>query len=175
MTKPPWFTLTGGVRATATWTATGRGSATLRTRADFSAMWTGSLYCLSKYSAFPTIFDLTSPFFQFSLQTSTLLTVRICYSDSTCGDLRAQYFFVWGVSRRFNNTNILRSKCKRFPWRMAIYEILILHFCQGASPKEFQWTDNIYIYFWQGASGMRYLSNEACDSQTDLSVYARNS
>ena len=38
MTKPPWFTLTGGVRATATWTATGRGSATLRTRADFSAM-----------------------------------------------------------------------------------------------------------------------------------------
>ena len=103
MTKPPWFTLTGGVRATATWTATGRGSATLRTRADFSAMWTGSLYCLSKYSAFPTIFDLTSPFFQFSLQTSTLLTVRICYSDSTCGDLRAQYFFVWGVSRKFNS------------------------------------------------------------------------
>lgn len=121
MTKPPWFTLTGGVRATATWTATGRGSATLRTRADFSAMWTGSLYCLSKYSAFPTIFDLTSPFFQFSLQTSTLLTVRICYSDSTCGDLRAQYFFVWGVSRQFN---ILRSKSKRFPWRMETNRIL---------------------------------------------------
>ena len=60
MTKPPWFTLTEGVRATATWTATGRGSATLRIRADFSAMWTGSLYCLSKYLAFPTIFDLTA-------------------------------------------------------------------------------------------------------------------
>ena len=112
-----------GAHATATWTATVRGSATLLTRADFSAMWTGSLYCLSKYSAFPTIFDLTSPFFQFSLQTSTLLTVRICYSDSTCGDLRAQYFFVWGVSRRFNNTNILRSKCKRFTWRMAMYDV----------------------------------------------------
>ena len=36
-------------------------------------------------------------------------------------------------------------------------------------------SDNIYIYLCQGASGMRYLSNEACDSQTDLSLYARNS
>jgi len=47
-----------------------------------------------------------------------------CYvdSDSTCGDVRAQYFFVWG-----------------------------------------------------GASGLRYLSNEACDTTTDLSGYARNS
>jgi len=47
-----------------------------------------------------------------------------CYvdSDSTCGDLRAQYFFVWG-----------------------------------------------------GDSGLRYLSNEACNAQTDLSGYARNS
>ena len=157
--------LSEGALATATWTATVRESATLQTRADFSATWTGeylsvrldehlrwwffcysdteqvcclsaimalvrlfsykiytwasatwtgSLYWLPKYSAFPTIFDSTSPFFSFSLQTSTLLTVLIYSSDSTCGDLRAQYFFVWGVSRQFN-TNILRSKVKRFP------------------------------------------------------------
>ena len=48
MTKPPWFTLTEGVRATATWTAMGRGSATLLTRADFSATWTGEFRSVSK-------------------------------------------------------------------------------------------------------------------------------
>ena len=58
-------------------------------------------------------------------------------SDTTCGDVRAQYFFVWGVS----------------------------------NPK----SSILVTCHWQGASGLRYLSNEACDASTDLSGYARNS
>ena len=40
--------LSEGAPATATWTATVRGSATLLTRADFSATWTGEFLSVSK-------------------------------------------------------------------------------------------------------------------------------
>ena len=137
---PQWKFWNADACATESSTATGRESVTPLMRADLSAMLTGGFF-MHPFFVMPILKDCGRQAFCWVSDTdqigSNILINHPFSSDTTCGDVRAQYFFVWGVS----------------------------------NPK----SSILVTCHWQGASGLRYLSNEACDASTDLSGYARNS
>ena len=98
---PQWKFWNADACATESSTATGKESVTPLMSTDHSAMLTGGFF-MHPFFVMPILKDCGRQAFCWVSDTdqigSNILINHPFSSDTTCGDVRAQYFFVWGVS-----------------------------------------------------------------------------